>query len=80
MAAITLADAKAHLSELVDRVEAGDEIDITRRGKPIARLVAAVGPRKPIDIGGLRALAAAMPRQQEDAADLVRALRDGDRY
>lgn len=80
MGAVTLADAKAHLSELVDRVEAGDEIDITRRGKPIARLVAAVGPRQPIDVGGLRALTAAMPRQQEDAADLVRALRDGDRY
>ena len=28
MDAINLADAKAHLSELVDRVEAGDSIDI----------------------------------------------------
>jgi prevent-host-death family protein len=28
--AINLADAKAHLSELIDRVEAGDSIDITR--------------------------------------------------
>src|SRR3546814_5158991 len=33
MDAINLADAKARLSELVDRVEAGDSIDITRRGK-----------------------------------------------
>ena len=40
MDAINLADAKAHLSELVDRVEAGDSIDITRRGKPVARLTA----------------------------------------
>ena len=40
MDAIGLADAKAHLGELVDRVEAGDSIDITRRGKPVARLVA----------------------------------------
>ena len=32
MDAINLADVKAHLSELVDRVEAGDSIDITRRG------------------------------------------------
>ena len=38
MDAINLADAKAHLSELVDRVEAGESIDITRRGKPVARL------------------------------------------
>src|ERR1700745_1690817 len=33
MSAVNLADAKAHLSELVDRVETGDSIDITRRGK-----------------------------------------------
>ena len=32
MDVVNLADAKAHLSELVDRVEAGDSIDITRRG------------------------------------------------
>jgi hypothetical protein len=37
MDAINLADAKAQVSELVDRVEAGDSIDITRRGKPVAR-------------------------------------------
>ncbi|MEE3502576.1 type II toxin-antitoxin system prevent-host-death family antitoxin [Acidiphilium acidophilum] len=30
MDAIILADAKAHLSELVDRVEAGESIDIPR--------------------------------------------------
>jgi hypothetical protein len=30
MDAVSLTDAKAHLSELVDRVEAGDSIDITR--------------------------------------------------
>ena len=40
MDTITLAEAKAHLSELVDRIEAGDSIDITRRGKPVARLTA----------------------------------------
>lgn len=80
MDAINLADAKAHLSELVDRVEAGDTIDITRRGKPVARLVAAARPRKPVDAALLRALTATMPPQTKDAADLVRSMRDGDRY
>ena len=46
---VTLADAKAHLSELVDRVAAGRSIAITRRGKPVARLTAVTGPRKRID-------------------------------
>ncbi|MGL4286444.1 MAG: type II toxin-antitoxin system Phd/YefM family antitoxin [Phreatobacter sp.] len=40
MIAVNPADAKAHLSELVDRVEAGDSIHIIRRGKPVAQLTA----------------------------------------
>ena len=34
-------DAKTHLSSLVDEVEKGGEIIITRHGKPVARLVRA---------------------------------------
>ncbi|MGL4964551.1 MAG: type II toxin-antitoxin system Phd/YefM family antitoxin [Inquilinus sp.] len=80
MDTVTLADAKAHLSELVDRVEAGDSIDITRRGKPVARLTAVARPRKRVDLAALEALAATMPAQAQDAAALVRSMRDGDRY
>lgn len=36
---IGLAEAKAQLSALLDAVEAGDEVVITRRGKAVARLV-----------------------------------------
>ena len=77
---ISLADAKAHLSELVDRVEAGDSIDITRRGKPVARLTTATTARKPIDAAALRAHVATMPVSTHDASDLVRSMRDHDRY
>lgn len=80
MDTINLADAKAHLSELVDRVEAGESIDITRRGKPVARLTAVAKPRKPIDATQLQSLTASMPPQSESAADLVRSMRDRDRY
>lgn len=31
--------AKTHLSRLVERVEAGEEVVIARAGKPVARLV-----------------------------------------
>ncbi|AUW58116.1 type II toxin-antitoxin system prevent-host-death family antitoxin [Sphingobium sp. SCG-1] len=75
-----MADAKAHLSELVDRVEAGDSIDITRRGKPVARLTAVAKPRQRIEAALLKSLTATMPLQAEDAADLVRSMHDGDRY
>lgn len=36
-------DAKTRLAELLDRVERGEEIVITRRGRPIARLSRVAG-------------------------------------
>jgi prevent-host-death family protein len=36
---INVYEAKTHLSRLLDRVEAGEEIIIGRAGRPIARLV-----------------------------------------
>jgi len=80
MDAINLADAKARLSELVDRVEAGDSIEITRRGKAVARLSPATRPRKRIDAALLQSLTATMPLQTKSAADLVRSMREDDRY
>lgn len=80
MGTITLADAKAHLSALVTRAEAGESIAITRRGKPVAQLTPAASPRKPVDLAMLRAVTATMTPQPEAAADLVRSMRDGDRY
>lgn len=76
---ISLAEAKAHLSELVDRVENGRSIDITRGGKPVARLTPVAKPRRPIDAASLRSLSATIPPQSESAADLVRSMRDSDR-
>lgn len=32
-------EAKTHLSELLARVEAGEEVTITKHGRPVARLV-----------------------------------------
>jgi prevent-host-death family protein len=80
MNTINLADAKARLSELVDRVEAGDSIDIARRGKPVARLTAVARPRKRIDLALLQSLTATLSPQSQSAGDLVRSMRDGDRY
>lgn len=37
-------DAKTHLSALLDRVEAGETITITRHGRPVAQLVAVGTP------------------------------------
>lgn len=78
---MNLADAKARLSELVDRVEAGYTIEIARRGKPVARDIDGVSQaRKPIDVSLLRALTANMPAATQSADEMVRSVRDGDRY
>jgi prevent-host-death family protein len=76
---VNLAEAQARLSELIDRVEAGDSIDIVRHGKAVARLTAATKPRKRIDAAALQSLASTM-RPQDSAADQVRSMRDSDRY
>ena len=46
---ISLAEAKAHLSELADRASAGDCVVITRRGKAVAEIRGLQSDRKPID-------------------------------
>lgn len=80
MRSVNLADAKAHLSELVERAASGDPVRITRRGKSVAQITAIETPRKRIDLAALRALTDAMPLQRESARELVRRMRDEDRY
>ena len=45
---INIYAAKTHLSRLIDQVNAGEEVVITRHGRPVARLVPAEAakPRK----------------------------------
>lgn len=38
---IAIAEAKAQFAELIRRAEAGEAIELTRYGRPVARLVAA---------------------------------------
>lgn len=41
MTVIGALEAKTHLSELLDRAATGEEIVITKHGRPVARLVSA---------------------------------------
>jgi len=50
MVTVNIHDAKTHLSELLERVQSGEEIVIAKSGKPIARLTPYQSPpetRKP---------------------------------
>jgi prevent-host-death family protein len=77
---VSLADAKAHLSELVERAAAGEAVCITRRGKPVAQITAVDIPRKGIDVAALKAVTDVMPVQPETAREFIRRMRDEDRY
>lgn len=41
---IAIAEAKAQFAELIRRAEAGEAIELTRYGRPVARIVAAERP------------------------------------
>lgn len=62
MTDISVAEAKNRLSELIARVEAGEDISVTRRGKPVARLVAA----RPASVKAQRARVAEVFRRLSD--------------
>ena len=51
---ISVYAAKAQLSRLLDRAAEGEEIVITRHGRPVARLVAARPSAEPRKLGRLR--------------------------
>jgi prevent-host-death family protein len=44
MATVTIEEAQAHLPELIDYLQAGEEVVITRNAEPVAKLVAVAAP------------------------------------
>jgi prevent-host-death family protein len=77
---ISLADAKTHLSELVEQAKQGNPIRITRRGKPVAQITSIDREPKPIDLDKLRAVTNAMPFQDEPTRNWLETVRGGARY
>ncbi len=51
---VSVYDAKTNLSRLLDRAAEGEEIIITRNGRPVAKLVAATPVRGPRRLGVLK--------------------------
>ena len=80
MTEVSVAEAKAHLSELLDRVERGEELVITRRGKPVAKLSGVKRKLEPIDWEEIDRIRESMPMQEESAGDFMRRMRDEERY
>ena len=83
MRSMTLADTKAQLSAVVNRVAAGEEVVITRRGKPVARIVAErAAPEYETSaiLKNIRDFVLRQKPQKTSAVRAVRQLRDQARY
>jgi prevent-host-death family protein len=75
MPEVNVRDTRDRLARLLDAVEAGEEVVVTRRGTPVARLV-------PVDAHVMTPfpdrsdLRASLPPMRTSAVDVVRALRE----
>ena len=76
MLTVNLVQAKAHLSELLDKVEAGEEVIITRHGRAVAHLHAVSRPKQPLRLDDLAAFRATMPPLRVSSAQSLREARD----
>ena len=81
MATYGVAEAKNNFTHLLDRVQEGEKITITRHGKPIAELCPT--PKLTAEerwalMDELNDWSKSQPLLGMSAADLVRSMRDGD--
>jgi antitoxin (DNA-binding transcriptional repressor) of toxin-antitoxin stability system len=74
MARMTATEAARGFSDLLNRVAAGEEIEVTRSGAPVA----VIGPpnARLVSAARFRELIASAPRPDEDFVEDVRAIRD----
>ena len=82
MRSFSVAQAKAQLSALLDAVEAGEDVEITRRGRAVARLTA---PEQAadlaFDLNAFLAAATSQPMHDGPAADtFIENLREQARF
>ncbi|WP_430386495.1 type II toxin-antitoxin system Phd/YefM family antitoxin [Blastomonas fulva] len=84
MDGFNLTDAEKSLSELVDRAEAGETIDILRDGKLVAKLVPAEPPdetpKRRVDTDALRQHLESQSGPMVASGQVVRIMRDKARY
>jgi len=76
MAAYSIADAKNNFPKLIDRAVAGEDVTITRRGKPIARIVAEGSAAMSIDLDWLKSVRVDPKDPNLDFTSIVRQMRD----
>jgi prevent-host-death family protein len=74
MTTVGASEAKTHLAQLLDRVEHGESITVTKRGRAVARLVPVDRPTG--DVDGVAAALRQACRGARRGADTVRDMID----
>jgi prevent-host-death family protein len=74
----SIAEAKARLSALVEQAARGEAVTLTRRGKPVARIVPAdeLNPKPKLDLAVLKKFRASLPRSRLSSVVMVSKMRD----
>lgn len=71
--------AKTHLASLLDKVEAGEEYVITKRGRPVARLAPCPPAETAPDMGTLISRFSALRQSVKGRADIKAYIKEGRR-
>ena len=80
MQTVNVRQARAQISQLLDAVEAGEEIIIQRNGKPVARLMPIKSSETMVHFPDRSAFRQRLPLSREDSVNLVRRLRENERF
>jgi prevent-host-death family protein len=80
MGVFSIAEAKAQLSAIIEMVERGEAVTITKRGKPVVKMIPANAPpiKPKMDLEELRAFRARIPPLKVSGKDIIRRMRDGE--
>jgi prevent-host-death family protein len=78
MYTFSLAEAKAQLSKLIELVEGGEQVTITKRGKAVVKIVKNDQPRQ--QVPSLVEHRAGIRYSGEPSAEFIRKMRDSDRF
>lgn len=54
MSSVTLEEAQAHLPQLIEQLQPGEEITLTDQGRPVAQMTKAVRTSWPCKVGSYR--------------------------
>ena len=65
-----------YFSEILAKVEAGQDVLITRRGTPVAKLSGVERAKHPLNLGAIDAFRNGLTPTRVRSADLIRGMRD----